>query len=329
LNPLEFGTSEFGCVISKCGPYTTYVFSQYSFLFAEVGHGFHGKPLYIESPIRVAGHPIRKIDGREIVELKVRCSSDGMRVVLDDELIELACKYVPGTVQRHTHLFGSNYVSVPGASVIGVASPKELLARMATSNEEIERLISHLSQIFNLEKNRFGMTGSPLMTGRLSSNDHDIVIYCSPEETPAIEANLKRIRLDYAHRAPAFGIDWPFRFRHPEFGIIDLFFAYRERSECPIKLSGLQIVRKHVPFAVTISYSLFGGFCPSIYATDSDKYPWLLVLGTATRGLFSVGETIKGKGTCIKVWINDVLVDAVMIEFPFSQVKNLSDIISA
>jgi hypothetical protein len=110
---------DFGCVVAANKDSQVFVFPHYDFLFAEIGHPIHGKPLYANSLSHLAGHQRRQLGVKNVLELKTRRTSHGVEVVTDDVLVQLAHAHFPGVVSVATHTFGANCVAVKDGFVEG------------------------------------------------------------------------------------------------------------------------------------------------------------------------------------------------------------------
>ena len=125
-------------------------------------------------------------------------------------------------------------------------------------------------------------------------------------------------------RAPAFGIDWPHRFKHPDLGTICLFFAYEERADCPINLAGFEVLSSESPSAHRSSMTATPAYSPSLYRCKNNEFEWLIVLGTAARdSLFRRGYVIDGLALPVSIKIEDRLSKCLMVSYPFKQIRQL------
>jgi hypothetical protein len=230
---------------------------------------------------------------------------------------------MPRLVRRHTHPFGANYVSVPASSLRAIISPRQQYCLLRSRSGLIEKVTDYISRTTGISLDDLGITGSSLITGAPSANDHDIVVYCDPPDIDRLNAAVTRIRRAHERRAPAFGIDWPYRFIHPQFGTICLFVAYKTRAACPISLRRYRVIEKSVAFTGVIEADQLAAYSPSIYHFDSAKYPWLIFLGTALRGMYRSGTRIDGRGSSVRVLMNGVPSNAIVVAFPFDQINGM------
>ena len=314
---------DFGCIVAGNKGSQVFVFPHYDFLFAEIGHPIHGKPLYANSPSNLAEHQRRQLGELNVLELKTKHTSQGDEVVTDDVLVQLAHAHFPEVVSTASHAFGANYVAVEHELTERAVTPKDCLNSCIQQSELLDRVVKYLTSTFPIAVHSLGITGSSLISRQASSNDHDLVIYSKPSESVAVERVLGGIRAEPSWRAPAFGIDWPHRFKHPDLGTICLFFAYEERADCPINLAGFEVLSSEKPFSASIVDDRYSAYSPSLYRCKNNEFEWLIVLGTAARGLFRRGYVIDGLALPVSIKIEDRLSKCLMVSYPFKQIRQL------
>lgn len=312
-----------GCVITLLENDIGYIFPQYNFLFSEINHPCHGKPLYMKSDRLSNEFPKRTVHGLNVSEIKIRRIKNKTKVVTDEELISIATSLHPKSIRKSAHPFGENYVTVNKKNILKTVCPKKTFTQLLNTSTELASLRDHLCKEFEINEKDIGLCGSPLITGELSSNDKDIVIYCTPEKAKTLNNIISIIRNNKNSKAPAYGIDWPYRFKDNSHGIVDIFYAYKKREDCPISLTDEFNRKKLVSFELTIKSDLHGGFSPSLYSTTSQDYPWIIILGTAGRGIFPMNQKVSGYGTEIDVNIFGKKTSAIMIAYPFKQINGL------
>lgn len=312
---------EFGCVTIQHGPDRVYLYPHYQFLFNETPDVIYGKPLYVETRRFLNAHPRRQLGGRSVVELKIERCGAGVVPVQDDKLVKLAEKIFAGLIWKAPHHFASNYSATSMNHVTSCISPREALSAMS-ADVQMQRVIEYVTSSFRLDSSALGLTGSSLISLQPSPNDHDIVIYCDVEDAVGIRRRITSFHKDGLN-APAYGIDWAYRFRHPELGVFCIFLAYFDASDCPIDIHKYKVKSVNHEFEVTISNDQYAGYSPSIYKTQDKNYPWLIILGTAGRGSFRVGDNIRGTGDLVEIAVNGETSLCHIVAFPFKQINSM------